>query len=48
MEASNASDWVRGGFTKIIPTAYVRPIRLAEGKEENKTNDAKLRAVSTD
>ena len=26
----------------------VRPIRLAGGKEENKTDDAKLRAVSTD
>ena len=48
MEASNASDWGRDSFTNIIPTAYVRPIRLAKGKEKYKTNDAKLRAVSTD
>ena len=47
MEASNASDWGRGSFTNIIQL-LVRPIRLAGGKEENKTDDAKLRAVSTD
>ena len=46
-EASNASDWGRGSFTNVIPTVYVRPIRLAGGKEENKTDDAKLSAFYT-
>ena len=36
MEASNASDWGRGSFTNVIPTVYVRPIRLAGGKEEKR------------
>ena len=47
MQASNESDWDEAASQTSFQL-LVGPIRLAGGKEENKTDDAKLRAVSTD
>ena len=44
MEASNANDSGDEAASQTSSQLLVRPLRSAGGKEENKTDDAKLRA----